>query len=346
MSDQICPSDTIAKCPANACRLMSQLILVSVAAIGFAGCQSSRSDKMNATAKSMGLSASNETAQKTEFHREVSTDQQLNVHLELGRVYESQGNFEAAIAEYQKAIDVCEKKGVRFESSKTGREPHALAERRLAAAFDRVGRFAQSEVHYQKALKLAPKDSNIWNNAGYSYYLQDRYVDAERALKTSDSLNPNNQRTLTNLGLVLAAQGKDVEALAALTRAGGPAIGHANLGFILAAMGKSGQARSHYEKALALQPGLTAASHAIVKLDKTARDKPTTVVDASYRDERVGKVSAIPLPKPRSPAVAKPDHGNARDIKVRKPTAKLPPTSSLEKAPDKSKKSQTTGQAL
>ena len=93
------------------------------------------------------------------------------------------------------------------------------------------------------------------------------WLDAERALKTADSIEPNNPRTLTNLGLTLAAQGKNDDALALLSRAGGPAVGHANLGYILAAMGKTEEARHHYDEAITLQPGLNAARLAIAKLD-------------------------------------------------------------------------------
>jgi Flp pilus assembly protein TadD len=136
----------------------------------------------------------------------------------------------------------------------------------MAAAFDRMGKFSQAEVHYQQAMKLAPHDARNWNDLGYSYYLQNRWPDAERTLKTADAMKPNDSRTLTNLGLTLAAQGKEADALTALSRANGPAVGHANLGFILAAMGKTDEARRHYETALSIQPNLEAARVAIAKL--------------------------------------------------------------------------------
>ena len=55
---------------------------------------------------------------------------------------------------------------------------------------DRLGRFAQAETHYQKALKLNPKDPKIWNDAGYSYYLQAGWADAERALTRPPGSRP------------------------------------------------------------------------------------------------------------------------------------------------------------
>ena len=122
--------------------------------------------------------------------------------------------------------------------------------------YDRLGRFAQAETHYQKALKLSPKDPKIWNDAGYSYYLQGRWADAERALNTAVRLAPEDERIRTNLGLTLAAQGRTQEALPLLSRANGEAIGHANLGYLLAATGQLDLARQQYETALALRPDL------------------------------------------------------------------------------------------
>jgi Flp pilus assembly protein TadD len=205
---------------------------------------------------------------KTDFHRDATPSQQYNVHMELGRVYESQGNLEAAVAEYQKASDAAAQKGSFRSGQRLGPADQALAQRRMGAAFDRLGRFAQAETHYQQSMALSPRDARTWNDLGYSYYLQNRWPDAERTLKTADSMEPNNARVLTNLGLVLAAQGKDDEALASLSRASGPAVGHANLGFILAAMGKTAEARRHYESALSIQPEMNAARVAISHIDK------------------------------------------------------------------------------
>ncbi len=142
----------------------------------------------------------------------------------------------------------------------------------MGSAFDRTGRFAQAETHYQKALKLSPKDPKIWNDAGYSYYLQGRWADAERALNTAVRLAPEDERIRTNLGLTLAAQGRTQEALPLLSRSNGEAIGHANLGYLLAATGQLDLARQQYETALALRPDLTVARRALAQIDYKQRN--------------------------------------------------------------------------
>ena len=126
-----------------------------------------------------------------EFRPDVTQDQRIHVHIDLGRVFETRGNFDAALSEYQQALAACEHKGIgRLRSAE-----EALAQRRIAGALDRLGRFAQAEVHYKKALRLSPRDPKIWNDAGYSYYLQGRWADAERTLKTGSRLAPEMPRS-------------------------------------------------------------------------------------------------------------------------------------------------------
>jgi len=67
--------------------------------------------------------------------------------------------------------------------------------------------------------------------------------------------------------LALAAAGKTDEALAALSKAGGPAAGNANLAYLLASLGKTDEARKHYHAALRLQPEMAPAREALARLD-------------------------------------------------------------------------------
>ena len=211
------------------------------------------------------------------FHAKVTQDQRIHVHLDLGRVFEQKGNPEAALMEYQLALAACERKGF----GRTRSADEALTHRRIANALDRLGRFAQAEVHYRKALHLSPRDPKIWNDAGYSYYLQGRWADAERTLKTAARFAPEDERIMTNLGLTLAAAGRPKEAISLLSRFSGDAIGHANLGFLLAATGQVDLAKQQYLQALALRPNLTLAQRALAQLDRAAgaehvADKPAT----------------------------------------------------------------------
>lgn len=213
---------------------------------------------------------------QTEFRREVPPDDRVMVHLDLGRSQEAQGNVEAAIYEYARAVEAADQPG------RAARQPaatvKALAHRRMAGALDRIGRFAQAEAHYRQALELAPKDPRVWNDAGYSAYLQKRWGDAEMRLRTAARLDPADLRVQTNLGLCLAAAGRTDEALEALTHAAGPAIAHANLGYLLAATGRAREAREHYRLALQIQPALEPARLALARLDEARSDAPAAAL--------------------------------------------------------------------
>jgi tetratricopeptide (TPR) repeat protein len=201
------------------------------------------------------------------FQKTVTDRQRFQVHLDFGKVFEAQGNFERAVDEYHDALKVVEEKHRRtFKPA-----DEALAHRRMAAALDRLGRFDRAEQHYNQALKHDPKNARIWNDAGYSYYLQRRWAEAEHALKTALQLAPDDSRCRTNLGLVLAAAGRSAEALPLLSRSQGDAIGHANLGYLLAATGQLDVARQHYLTALAMRPDLTLARQALAQLDRQQR---------------------------------------------------------------------------
>jgi Flp pilus assembly protein TadD len=251
------------------------------------------------------------TPASNDFHRQPTDRQRFQVHVDFGRVFETQGNLDAAVLEYQDALTVAATR----RHGALGPADEALAHRRMAGALDRLGRFAQAETHYQKACKLSPKDAKIWNDAGYSYYLQGRWDDAERAFRTAVRLAPEDNRIRTNLGLALAAAGRSEEALPLLSQSNGDAIGHANLGYLLAASGQLDLARSQYETALALRPDLEIARRALARIDLDQTQK------------RVAAASSTAPPPPIPPATRSTAHPAVDPgiSQVSGPRVKIPP---------------------
>jgi tetratricopeptide (TPR) repeat protein len=218
----------------------------------------------------------------------------------------------------------------------------------MGGALDQLGRFAQAEVHYKKALKLSPKDPKVWNDAGYSYYLQGRWAEAEGALKTAAKLAPEDERIRVNLGLTLAAAGRTKEALSLLSRTSGDAIGHMNLGYSLAATGQLDLARRQYETALALRPDLELARRALVQLDRQQMSLPDSgtktlmaqsvvrttkapAVDPRVNQASTGPVQSNPpvptrtLPAPKPPAWLNPPASQPSASKTPGPGLPPPP---------------------
>lgn len=268
--------------------------------------------------------------ENTTFHRSATDRQRFQVHVDFGKVFEAQGNLEGATQEYREAIKIAEERRRRGLNHADA----ALAHRRLASALDRQGRFSEAEPHYRKAQQLAAKDPRVWNDSGYSYYLQGRLEEAETALRTASKLAPDDARIRTNLGMVLAAAGKTREALPLLSNNQGDAIGHANLGYLLAATGQYDLARREYQEALLLRPDLLLAQRALTQLDRqqnaaaTGTTAITAIAPASTGtriptpvDPAVTRASAMsmaptdvlpPLPPPLPPPPSLPPPTNRR----------------------------------
>jgi Flp pilus assembly protein TadD len=214
------------------------------------------------------------TLAKTDFQRTITKGQQFGLHMDLGKAREAEGNYPAAAAEFQKALEIGSHTSGLLAGAPAHSNQKAEAHRRLAGAYDHLGKFPQAEEHYKAAVKLAASDPKVWNDSGYSYYMQGRFDQAERCLRNASKLDPDNPRVTTNLGLALAAAGKSSDALDVLSRVGGPAVGHANLAYLLASLGRTDEARVHYHKAIELQPQMTVVKDALAKLDLPARPAP------------------------------------------------------------------------
>ncbi len=203
----------------------------------------------------------------TDFHAKPSFEQEFNVHLDFGKQQMKDGQFDAALTEFQKSLDACNNRrgGILAGGQRTAEQ--ALALRKLASAYDQLGKFKQAEENYRKATSLAPNDAKIWNDTGYHYYMQGRLADAERCQRHAVKLEPDNALFQTNLGLTLAMMDRNQDALEAFTHAGGLAVAHSNLGYALAARGRKDEAREEFRKAVELQPQLPLPQKALAFLD-------------------------------------------------------------------------------
>lgn len=152
------------------------------------------------------------------------------------------------------------------------------ASRRLAVLYDRTDNQARAMAEFQEQLKKKPKDANLLNDMGYSYYNRAQWADAETYLRRAIAADKNHKSAWVNLGLTLAQQGRNQEAVDAFLKVVTPAEAHANLGFVLAVQGKKAEAVAAYRQALELEPTLRLAQIAVAKLESP---EPPTLVPAS-----------------------------------------------------------------
>jgi eukaryotic-like serine/threonine-protein kinase len=159
----------------------------------------------------------------------------------LGIVYRATGEYEQAVANFQKATVLDPTSDDAF--------------RGLAGAYQKLNRPGEAEATFRKAISLRPQ---YW--AGYSwlgafYYDRGRYADAANMFQEVITLAPDNFRGYSNLGGIYVALGQYQNATSTLEksvsiRPTGPA--YLNLGTAYFSRRNFEAAASNYEQGLKL----------------------------------------------------------------------------------------------
>lgn len=142
------------------------------------------------------------------------------------------------------------------------------ATRRLAVLYDKADDQARAMHEFQELLKKKPKDPSLLNDIGYSFYNRGQWADAENYLRKATTLDKNFKPAWVNLGLALAQQGRQVDAIEAFGHAVSMAEGYANLGFVLTVQGKNDEALVAYRHSLELEPALKISQSAVARLER------------------------------------------------------------------------------
>ena len=98
---------------------------------------------------------------RTDFHEKATERQRFQVHIDFGLASRPRG----ILMRRSRSIKTPSRSS-RAKGGGRSRGHAALAHRRMGSAFDRTGRFAQAETHYQKALNLSPQGSQDLERRG------------------------------------------------------------------------------------------------------------------------------------------------------------------------------------
>jgi Tfp pilus assembly protein PilF len=172
-------------------------------------------------------------------------------HLEAGREYLLEGNYNEAISELSTAASLDPKLT----------EAHNL----LGVAYDKKGFNDRARESFERAVKM-DEDADTLNNLGFSLYQNGNYRAAVDRLKRAAKLAPQDERILNNLGLAYCRLGKIDEAYKAFSRAMGPLTGNLNTAKMLERFGREDDAIRYYEAARAIDPVNTFALRRLADL--------------------------------------------------------------------------------
>lgn len=123
-------------------------------------------------------------------------------HTCLGNIHYSTGNYEEAVKELQRSLDL------------DHRSDETL--RLLAGAYQKTGNSAAAEEAFRKAVLLRPTYWGVYSAFGAFYFAQSRYSEAAGMFREAIERAPRNYRGYSNLGamyLLLGRYGEAVEQL-------------------------------------------------------------------------------------------------------------------------------------
>ena len=174
------------------------------------------------------------------------------VYRKAGSLYESRGNSEAAIAQYERALEIA-----------PGDMASLISFARLR---DRRGEFDEAVSLYQRAIEADPNVAVAQNDLGLCYARSGDAESALSALRRAIQLQPTCKRYRNNIATILVKLGQPDEALAHLAAVHPPDVAHYNAGYLLHRSGHRGSAIQYFTQALQHNPTMAPARQMLAQL--------------------------------------------------------------------------------
>jgi serine/threonine-protein kinase len=172
-------------------------------------------------------------------HAGELNDQLAPVHVTLGQIHASEGNYDLAAQEFQRALAL------------DPRNPDA--HQRLASTLENQGRFDEAEASIKKALALRSDYWEGYSQLGLFYYRRGKFSEAADQFRKVIELTPDNASAYINLGVMLDSLKDQAGARQAYERSIAIAPSYAaysDLAVLLYRQAEYGRAAEMYERAL------------------------------------------------------------------------------------------------
>jgi tetratricopeptide (TPR) repeat protein len=199
-------------------------------------------------------STTNSTS-SSKITKDLADDEAAEVWVALGKQLEAKGHHANAIAAFEKAKQM----------DNQYVEPLA---HRLGVLYDMIDEPSKAQIEFQRALKQNPKNADLLNDIGYSYYNRGNWVEAESYFRKALDHDSKHAKAKMNLGMTLAQNDKYEEAVRVFQEVVPEAEARANVAFLMLAQGKKEAAKEQYLLARSLDPTLKTVQIALEKLEK------------------------------------------------------------------------------
>ncbi len=149
---------------------------------------------------------------------------------------------------------------------------------RLGQVCDRQKRYADAQENYQHAILLAEnREPDLFNDLGYSFFLQGKLDKAASAMRKAVALRPTEPKYHNNLGLIYGHQRRFEEAWNEFHVASGEADAFYNLAFIKSSLNDFEGAKACFRRALAVDPSHDRARRALRAFELAETDPDSLV---------------------------------------------------------------------
>ena len=209
------------------------------------------------------------------------------LHLAYAKLQEDLGNLAEARKSYEFVL---------------GEKPKSVDAILGLARLDQLaGRYHEAEQGFQRALELAPDDSEVLDTVGQYYAERKQWGQAAEVLHKAVAASPTDATIRQHLAIALAHEGDVPAALAHFAKTVGEAAAHYNVAVILYEDGRVDEAEKHLLQAVIKKPDLHEAQ---VWLDEIRREREAESLLAGATSSPSARVEELPPPPlPASPVI-------------------------------------------
>jgi len=222
------------------------------------------------------------------------------LYLAVGQMYERGGDFQAALAQYQKALELSPNSQeiiaeVARMYTRWGRHEElrknwdgALARYQKSLELDRtsidpvleiarlqtsLGRKDQALQIYRRAMQVHPNSAKLFNNLGTFHAQRREFAESITAFERAIQLDPTNIRSRNNVAIIYVELGDLQRAFTHLTAVYPEDVAYYNMGFVLHQKGDDAQARRHFITAVHKNPQFQQAREMLAVIDRKLEEE-------------------------------------------------------------------------